>query len=55
VAEKYAPVIAAFYDGARDARLTMDITFEDGRKSTLTSTLAIHDIAPAGAGKRMAA
>ena len=39
VAEKYAPVIAAFYDGGGEARLTMDITFEDGRKSSLTSTL----------------
>ena len=33
------PLIAALYDGAKEARLTMDITFEDGRKSTLTSTL----------------
>jgi long-chain acyl-CoA synthetase len=55
VAEKYAPAIAAFYDGGKDVRLTMDITFEDGRKSTLTSTLAVHDITPAGSGKRLAA
>jgi len=56
VSEKYAPVIAAFYDGAKEARLTMDITFEDGRKSSLTSTLAVHDIAPAERGdKRLAA
>ena len=55
VAEKYAPLIAAFYDGAKEARLTMDITFEDGRKSTLTSTLAIHDIVAAGTAKQMAA
>jgi long-chain acyl-CoA synthetase len=56
VADKYAPVIAALYDGAREARLTMDITFEDGRKSSLTSTLAVHDIAPSAPGdKRMAA
>ena len=55
VAEKYAPLIAAFYDGAKEARLTMDITFEDGRKSTLTSTLAIHDIMAAGTAKQMAA
>ena len=32
----------------------MDITFEDGRKSTLTSTLAVHDIADAG-GRQLAA
>jgi long-chain acyl-CoA synthetase len=55
VAEKYAPVIQALYDGGKEARLTMDITFEDGRKSTLTSTLAIHEIVPAGRSKRMAA
>jgi long-chain acyl-CoA synthetase len=56
VAEKYAPVIAAFYDGGKEARLTMTITFEDGRKSTFASTLAVHDIAPpAGGDKRMAA
>jgi long-chain acyl-CoA synthetase len=56
VGEKYAPVIAAFYEGGKEARLTMDITFEDGRKSTLSSTLAVHDIAPpAGGDKRMAA
>src|SRR5262249_23958638 len=46
VAEKYAPVIAAFYDGASEARLTVDITFEDGRRSTLSSTLAVHDVVP---------
>jgi long-chain acyl-CoA synthetase len=56
VMEKYAPVIAAFYDGGKEARLTMDITFEDGRRSSLTSTLAVHDIAPpAGSNKRLAA
>jgi long-chain acyl-CoA synthetase len=55
VAEKYAPVIAALYDGSREAQLTMEITFEDGRKSTLTSRLAVHDIGAAVDGKRMAA
>ncbi len=56
VAEKYAPVIAAFYDGAREARLVMDITFEDGRKASLTSTLTVHDVGPAArSDKRMAA
>jgi long-chain acyl-CoA synthetase len=57
VAEKYAPVIRALYDGANEAQLTMEITFEDGRKSQLTSTMHVYEIAPAepaGAG-RMAA
>jgi long-chain acyl-CoA synthetase len=55
VAEKYAPVIAALYGGAREARVTMDITFEDGRRSTLSSTLGVHDVAGSDEGKRMAA
>jgi long-chain acyl-CoA synthetase len=45
VAEKYAAVIDAFYSGARQVQVTMDITFEDGRKSSLTNDIAIHDIA----------
>jgi long-chain acyl-CoA synthetase len=56
VAEKYAPLIAALYDGGIEASMTMDITFEDGRKSSMTTTLKIHDIVPAhGTGSRMAA
>jgi long-chain acyl-CoA synthetase len=45
VAEKYAAVIDAFYGGASQVQVTMDITFEDGRKSSLTNDIAIHDIA----------
>ena len=44
VAEKYADVIEAFYSGKDEVSVTMEITFEDGRKSTLTSTIAIHDV-----------
>jgi long-chain acyl-CoA synthetase len=55
VAEKYAPVIDAFYGGGQEANLTMDITFEDGRKSSLSATLAVHDVAPAGDRGRLAA
>jgi long-chain acyl-CoA synthetase len=51
VAEKYAPVIAALYDGSKQTQLTMDITFEDGRKSQLTSTMLVYDIAPTPAGR----
>ena len=42
VAEKYASVIDAFYGGRAQADVTVEITFEDGRKSTLNSTIAIH-------------
>jgi long-chain acyl-CoA synthetase len=45
VAEKYVSVIDAFYNGGKQVQVTMDITFEDGRKSSLTNDIAIHDIA----------
>jgi long-chain acyl-CoA synthetase len=45
VAEKYAKVIEAFYNGANDADVAVEITFEDGRKSTLAATIEIHDVA----------
>ncbi len=47
VAEKYAKVIDAFYNGGKSAEVTVEITFEDGRKSSMTSTIAIHDLASA--------
>ena len=42
MAEKYASVIEAFYGGKSSADVALEITFEDGRKSTLNSTIAIH-------------
>jgi len=44
VAEKYAVVVDAFYRGDREVELTTEITYEDGRKANLTSTIAIEDV-----------
>lgn len=54
VAEKYSAVIDAFYGGAQQVSVTMEITFEDGRKSTLESTIAIHDLSPARPARQAA-
>lgn len=54
VAEKYANVIDAFYSGKREVDVTMEITFEDGRRSTLVSTIALHDAGPARSVQRAA-
>jgi long-chain acyl-CoA synthetase len=54
VAEKYANVIDAFYNGASSVDVTMEITFEDGRKSTLNSTIDIHGQAAAEPARRAA-
>jgi long-chain acyl-CoA synthetase len=54
VAQKYAPVIEAFYSGAHSVDVTMEVTFEDGRKSTLTSNIQVHDTPDAGLAKQAA-
>ncbi|HEV2547094.1 MAG TPA: AMP-binding protein [Stellaceae bacterium] len=41
VAEKYKAVIEALYGSADNVELVTDITFEDGRKSTIRSSVAI--------------
>jgi long-chain acyl-CoA synthetase len=44
VAEKYAPVIDAFYTGRETVELTTAITYEDGRQGSLRSTVHIEDV-----------
>jgi long-chain acyl-CoA synthetase len=44
VTEKYAGVVDAFYSGAAEVEVATEITYEDGRKATLTSTIVIEDI-----------
>ena len=34
VAERYAPLIKALYDGSNEADISTEVTFEDGRKGT---------------------
>ena len=43
VAEKYAPVIDAFYAGGNQVDLTTTITYEDGRQATIQSRVSIED------------
>ena len=43
VGEKYKAVIDALYGGCSDVELVADITFEDGRKSTIRSNVAIEN------------
>ncbi|HTT79024.1 MAG TPA: AMP-binding protein [Stellaceae bacterium] len=45
VAEKYAAIVAAFYSGAGEVEVSAQITYEDGRRAVLRSTIAIGDLA----------
>lgn len=47
VAEKYAGAVDALYGGLSEVELAAEITYEDGRKAVMRSTLAIADVAAA--------
>jgi long-chain acyl-CoA synthetase len=44
VAERYAPLIDALYNGASEADISTEVTFEDGRKGTLSARVKIRDV-----------
>lgn len=44
IAERYAPLIAALYDGAKEADISTQVTFEDGRKGTISARVKIRDM-----------
>jgi long-chain acyl-CoA synthetase len=44
IAERYAPLIAALYDGSNTAEIATEVTFEDGRKGVLSAQVMIRDI-----------
>jgi len=45
IAERYAPVINAFYDDKAEVDLRTEVTFEDGRRSHVDARLHIQDAA----------
>jgi long-chain acyl-CoA synthetase len=44
IADRYAPLIKALYDGSKEASLSIEVTFEDGRKGRIEGTMAIIDM-----------
>jgi long-chain acyl-CoA synthetase len=44
IAARYAPLIEALYSGAGAADISTEVTFEDGRKGTLSAHVKIRDI-----------
>ncbi|MEO8558556.1 MAG: AMP-binding protein [Rhodospirillales bacterium] len=55
IAEKYAPVIEAFYSGHDRVDLSTEITYEDGRKAKIDSTVTIQNVADSGVTQARAA
>jgi long-chain acyl-CoA synthetase len=48
IGERYAPFVRALYDGASEAAIATEVTFEDGRKGTINARVAIRDVPVAG-------
>lgn len=44
IAERYAPLIEALYDGSTEKYVETEVTFEDGRKGKITATVDIRDM-----------
>ncbi len=45
IAERYGPVIDAFYGGQQDVQLKLEVTFEDGSRSEVDAQLTIEEAA----------
>ena len=43
VAERYAPLIEALYDGSTEKYIETEVTYEDGRKGGIAATVRIAD------------
>ena len=44
IAQRYAPLVEALYDGSNAADIATEVTFEDGRKGTIRARVAIRDV-----------
>jgi len=52
IAERYAPLVSALYNGSQEADISTDVTFEDGRKSIIAARVKIRDMqSPGSLGK----
>jgi long-chain acyl-CoA synthetase len=51
IADRYGPLVTALYDGSNEVAISTQVTFEDGRKGTISARVKIRDMqthAPAG-------
>ena len=52
IGERYKALVDALYDGSTSAHISVDVTFEDGRKGLIEGDVAIRDVAPQAALKK---
>ena len=44
IADRYAPLVEALYDGSKEKHVVTEISFEDGRKGVITGDVKIEDM-----------
>ena len=44
IADRYGPLVKALYDGSNEADISTEVTFEDGRKGTISARVKIRDM-----------
>ncbi|MFK7754208.1 MAG: AMP-binding protein [Sedimentitalea sp.] len=55
IEEKYADIIAALYDGSSSVSTVTEVTYEDGRKGSISATLEIRSVEVVAAEQKIAA
>jgi long-chain acyl-CoA synthetase len=45
IADRYGPLVKALYDGSQEADISTEVTFEDGRKGTISARVKVMDAA----------
>ena len=55
IEEKYGDIIAALYDGSEQVSTTTEVTYEDGRKGSISATLLIQSAQTSAVPQKMAA
>ncbi len=55
IEEKFADIITALYDGSPQVSTVTEVTYEDGRKGSISATLEVRDAAVVAVQQKMAA
>ncbi|MBY5933149.1 AMP-binding protein [Tateyamaria omphalii] len=55
IEEKYADIITALYDGSSEVSTVTEVTYEDGRKGSISATLEIRSAVTSAVAQKMAA
>jgi long-chain acyl-CoA synthetase len=46
IEDRYAPLVKALYDGSKQASISVEVTFEDGRKGKIEGEMQVVDVQP---------